>query len=216
MGDGEDDDDDDDDSDLSSGLSDESEGMEDDEPDEGDEGSHGDSIIDMLEEQQMEDQVDGADGWTTDTDSVEEEEEIEEEEVNEDELSGFLQPEWRLNPDEQGMEYSEEDIDDAADIAEFREVMGNLPGQIFDDMQDEEEEDEEQDEENGPQRHHHHHHNWLSIGGRGGTHTLRHGGKLPVPTLFTREGLQFRGGLFGDDYRRNIPHRSRIIFFKPS
>ena len=56
------------------------------------------------------------------------------------------------------MEYSEEDIDDAADIAEFREVMGNLHGQIFDDMQDEEEEDEEQDEENGPQRHHHHHH----------------------------------------------------------
>ena len=211
MDDGEDDEDEDD-SDNSSDLSDESEGMEDDEPDEGDEGSHGDSIIDMLEEQQMEDQVDGADGWTTDTDSAEEEEEMEEEEVNEDELSGFLQPEWRLNPDEQGMDYSEEDIDDAADIAEFREVMGNLHGQIFDDMQDEEEE-EEQDDENGPHRHQH---NWLSIGGRGGTHTLRHGGRLPVPTLFTREGLQFRGGLFGDDYRRNMPHRSGIIFFKLS
>ena len=133
MDDGEDDEDEDD-SDNSSDLSDESEGMEDDEPDEGDEGSHGDSIIDMLEEQQMEDQVDGADGWTTDTDSAEEEEEMEEEEVNEDELAGFFQPEWRLNPDEQGMDYSEEDIDDAADIAEFREIMGNLHGQIFDDM----------------------------------------------------------------------------------
>jgi hypothetical protein len=210
MEDGEDDNDDDD-SDHSSDLSDESEGMEDDEPDEGDEGSHGDSIIDILEEQQMEDQGDGADGWTTDTDSAEEEEEMEEE-VNEDELSGFLQPEWRLNPDEQGMDYSEEDIDDAADIAEFREMMGNLHGQIFDDMQDEEEE-EDQDDENGPHRHHH---NWLSIGGRGGTHTLRHGGRLPVPTLFTREGLQFRGGLFGDDFRRTMPHRSGIIFFKPS
>jgi E3 ubiquitin-protein ligase HUWE1 len=200
--------DDDDDSEHSTDLSGESDAMDDEEEgvhDEDDEGSDGNSIIDMLEEQHMEDEVDGADGWTTDTDSVEEEEEMDEdEEVNEDEFGGFPPPTFPIiDPDEHGMNYDDEDLDNDADIEEFREMMGNLQGQIFDQMP--EDEDEEDDDEEEPNRRHHP--NWLSIGR---THTLRHGGRVLTENKLTLGGLQFRGGLFSDDHRRNITQRSCI------
>ena len=172
--------DDDGDSEHSSDLSGDSDGMDDDQ-DEDDENS----IIDMLEEQQMEDQVDGADGWTTDTDSAEEEEEIdeeEEEEANEDEFDGFPPPSFPIiDPDEHGMDF-DEDLDDHADIEEFREMMGNLHDQIFDQMPDEEEDDEDED---NPR---HHHQNWVSLGR---THTLRHGGIFLLVCCLLQEVFNF-------------------------
>lgn len=156
----------------------------------------------------MEDEVDGADGWTTDTDSIDEEEEMDDDEANEDEFGGFPPPTFPIiDPDEHGMNFSEEALEDRDSIEEFQEIMGNLHGQIFDQMPEDEDEEDDDDDEHD---HRHHNHNWLSLGR---THTLRHGGRFLVITLLTPGGLQFRGGLFGDDHRRNISQRSCITFF---
>src|SRR5205085_2323857 len=154
-------------SDHTSDESSDSEDMEDDEDVESDGESDGEydgkSIIDMLEEEQMEaDQVDGAEAWTTDTDSVEEGEEMDEE-SNEDEFGGGFPPPPIPVLDEDELDYSEEDLDDGADVDEVRQMMNNLEGEIFDPMADEDDEDE----------HMHHHDGWF-LPGR--ANPVRHGG----------------------------------------
>lgn len=130
-----------------------SEDMDDEEDVEEEGESDGNSIIDMLEEQQMDaDQGDGADGWTTDTDSVDEGEEIDEDE-DEDEFGGFPPPPIPVL-DEDEMDYSDDEMDES--LEEVREIMGGLEDQIFDPMLDEE--DEEDDHM------HHHHDEWLFRG----------------------------------------------------
>ena len=187
----EDGDGDDDDSEPSSDLSDESDGMEDDEHDEGEEeGSEGQSIIDMLEEQQMEEQVDGADGWTTDSDSADEEEEIDDE-VNEGE---FLFPPSQfplVDPDEQEMAYSEEEMDEGADIDQFHQVMGNIHGQVFHGLEDEEDDDDEDEDQQDDRGQHHHHDSFVAI---------ERQGWRPTST----RSYRIRTDIFGDDFRRNI------------
>jgi hypothetical protein len=151
-------------SDHTSDESSDSEDMEDDEDVEDDGESDGNSIIDMLEEQQMEaDQVDGAEAWTTDTDSAEEGEEMDEEESNDDEFGGgFPHPPIPVL-DEDELDYSEEDLDDGADVDEVRQMMNNLEGEIFDPMPDEDDDDEDM----------HQHDGWI-LPGR--ANAIRHGG----------------------------------------
>lgn len=183
-------------SEHTSDSSSDSEDMDDDEDDVEDDGeSDGNSIIDMLEEQQMEaDQVDGADGWTTDTDSVEEGEELDEDESNEDEFGGFPPPPIPVL-DEDELDYSEDDLDDGADADEVRQMMGNLEGEIFDPMPDEEDEEE----------HMHHHEGWL-LPGR--SNTIRHGGMVLFVTFLMLGGFQLGGGLFSDQRARTTVRRS--------
>jgi hypothetical protein len=160
-----------------------SDGMDDDEHNmQNGEESDGNSIIDMLEEQQMEHQADGVDGWTTDTDSVEEGEELDEDESNEDEFGGFPQPPIPVDDDD--LDYSEDDLDDGAeDLDEVRELMGNLEGQIFDP-----EPDDDEDE------HMHHPDAWIDMNPRT-THIMRTSGNrlLGVTNLraFSLSGWSF-------------------------
>lgn len=143
-------------SEHSSELS-EDEGMDEEDHDEVDEeGPDEDSIIDMLEEQQMEDQADRGDGWTTDTDSIEEEEEMDEDEDANDELIQFPPVQFHTHAgdgeDDDGVDYSEDELDEGADMEDFREMVGNLRGQFFPDGEEDEEDDDEDDHE-----HHHEH-----------------------------------------------------------
>ena len=181
-------------SEHTSDASSDSEDMDDDEDDVEDDGeSDGNSIIDMLEEQQMEaDQVDGADGWTTDTDSVEEGEEMDEDESNEDEFGGFPPPPIPVL-DEDELDYSEDDLDDGADIDEVRQMMGNLEGEIFDPMPDEEDEDD----------HMHQHEGWL-LPGR--SNAIRRGGIIQSQSYSSliQAGFNFPGGLFTDQRARTV------------
>ena len=185
-------DDDDHGSQHTSDVSSDSEGMDDNDEDIGEEGeSDGNSIIDMLEEQQMEaDQGDGAEGWTTDSASVDEGEDVDEEE-DEDEFGGFPPPPIPVL-DEDEMDYSDDDMDDGGEsLEEVREMMGNLEDQIFDPLADDD------DEDDGHM--HHHHEQWLIRGRDQG-----------YPFFQTH---QFRGGLFPDNRARTTARRSGIAFF---
>jgi hypothetical protein len=170
--DGDDGDEDEDDplSEHSSELSGDGEGMEEEDHDDVDD-EHEDSIIDMLEEQHMEEQVDRADGWTTDSDSPDDEEgEMDDEEDANDELIQFgpvqFHPMAGDGEEDDGGDYSEEEMDEGADMEDFREMVGNLRGQFFPDHEEDEEEDEDEHD------HHHFHGGLLSINGR---HYIRPG-----------------------------------------
>jgi hypothetical protein len=185
-------------SEHTSDASSDSEDMDDEDEDdvEDDDGeSDGNSIIDMLEEQQMEaDQADGADGWTTDTDSAEEGEEMDEDESNEDEFGGFPPPPIPVL-DEDELDYSEDDLDDGADVDEVRQMMGNLEGEIFDPMPDEDDDEDQMLRQQG----------WI-MPPRG--NVIRPGGSILVNQQLMQGGLQIRGGLFTDQRPRTTVRRS--------
>jgi hypothetical protein len=147
-------------------LSEDEDDMDDEDHDVGDdEGSHEDSIIDMLEEQQMEEQVDRGDGWTTDTDSIEEgEEEMDDEDSPNDELVEFPPVQFPNagEIEEDGVDYSEEELDEAAEMDNFYEMAR---GQFRLEGEEDEEEDEEEEDEHHHHHHHHHHHEPAHFGG---------------------------------------------------
>jgi hypothetical protein len=131
---------------------------------------------------------------------VEEGEEMDEDESNEDEFGGFPPPPIPVL-DEDELDYSEDDLDDGADIDEVRQMMGNLEGEIFDPMPDEEDEED----------HMHHHEGWL-LPGR--SNAIRHGGIIRSHSPLIQAGFNFRGGLFTDQRARTVRRSGTTVKFK--